>query len=150
MADDRVLASDINSYYSRLNNIRSKFGLGAVGVPSIVSMQTNVLSEQIKTYDDKMTETANSRSQYISKNLSTGDLSQGAVTKRSTDVNIKQMLTTWESTCYHRSDYSDRSNDGDYGDRSDDTINNNHENERFSDGTYRAVCASVYEYKTDG
>lgn len=152
MPDDRNLASDMQSYYSRLNNIRSKFGLGAVNVPDFIPNKTVVLSEQIKSYDNHMTDTANQRLQYISKNLPTGNLDVGEPTLRSTDLNIKQMLNTWESTCYHRSDYRNYSDDGDHGDCGDKTNysdNDKHENERFNDEGYRAVCASVYQYKTD-
>ena len=149
MADERNLASDITTYYSRLNNIRSKFGLSKISVPEFTPEQTTVLSSQIKSYDKSMSDTASERAQYISKSLSTGNLEAGSPTLRVTDVNIKQMLSTWESTCYHRSDYSDRGNDGDYSVRTDYTDNDKHENERTNDGGYRAVCGAYLDYTTD-
>lgn len=149
MSDERNLASDMTTYYSRLNNIRSKFGLATVSVPEFNPNKTIVLSEQIKAYDNSMTDTANQRSQYISKNLPTGNLEPGNPTLRATDVNIKQMLSQWEGTCYYRSDYRDYSDDGDYTVRTDYTDNDKHENERFSDEDYRAVCASYLDYTSD-
>ena len=62
-----VKKTDIDSYYTRLNNIRSKFGLSTVSEPEIIQNQTRVLSKDIKSFDQSMTDTANSRSQYITK-----------------------------------------------------------------------------------
>lgn len=149
---DSVKKTDIDSYYTRLNNIRSKFGLSTVTEPEIIQNQTSVLSKDIKSFDQSMTDTANSRSQYITKDLSTGNLDPGYPTMYQTDLNIKQMLTNWENTCYHRSDYTDYSDRDTYSDYYDDTDHNQndkYENERSSDGSYREVCASVYQYKTD-
>lgn len=142
----------MDSYYTRLNNIRSKFGLGQLTGPTITQNQTSVQSAQIKQLDQNMTDTASSRSQYISKDLPTGNLDPGYPTMEQTDLNIKQMLTTWESTCYHRSDYtdySDRDTYSDYSDDDDHNQNDSYENQRTADENYRQVCASVGQYNTD-
>lgn len=141
-----VLASDILGYYSRLNSIRSKFGLGQVSAPTITANITNVTSNQIKTFDNYMTDTANRRPAYITKDLTTGNLEVGQPTMYETDFNIRQMLTTWEGTCYYRADYSD------YGDRNHDSDNatRNYESERSdSAGGRRAVCNSFGDYDAD-
>ena len=85
---DTVKKTDIDSYYTRLNNIRSKFGLSTVSEPETIQNQTPVLSKDIKSFDQSMTDTANSRSQYITKDLSTGNLDPGYPTMSQTDLNI--------------------------------------------------------------
>ena len=147
-----VNKSDIDSYYTRLNNVRSKFGLGQVPGPTITQNVSPVKSEEIKTFDQAMADTATQRASYISKDLPTGNLDPGYPTLEQTDVNIKSMLTTWEAACYHRSDYSDYSDRDTYSDYSDDedhNQNDKYENERTADENYRQVCASVWEYNTD-
>lgn len=147
-----VNKSDIDSYYTRLNNVRSKFGLGQVSGPTITQNVSPVKSEEIKTFDQAMADTATQRASYISKDLPTGNLDPGYPTLEQTDVNIKSMLTTWEAACYHRSDhtdYSDRDTYSDYSDDEDHNQNDKYENERTADENYRQVCASVWEYNTD-
>lgn len=134
-----LLASDINSYYIRLNGIRRKFNIPQITPPNYYQGM-RALSSDIVAVDNLLTTTANA-TQWINKDLTLGDISVGARILAQTDTNIKQMLTTWENTCIYHNDC------GDYGDYGGDHNNwaSDHGvcNDRDSDDGDN-VCASVY------
>lgn len=123
----KVLSTDYTSLYTRLNSVRSKFGLSTYSIPSIsgkvLALQNNSLSSLMQS---SYTDIKNRGYSSTIPVPNTFAVSAGTLLKYNSTVAIAQSnLTQWENTCANYSNHSDYGDYRDYNDDSDDSDNSN-------------------------
>lgn len=116
----KVLSTDYTSLYTRLNSVRSKFGLSTYSIPSIngkvLASQNNSLSSLMQS---SYTDIKNRGYSSTIPVPNTFAVSTGTLLKYNSTVAIAQSnLTQWENTCANYSNYGDDSDDSDNSNRS--------------------------------
>ena len=120
----KILATDLNSYYTRLNQIRSKFGLAQVTYSTVTS-DTKATSQQAKTLKSEV-DTVKSSTKYLNSVVTWEpgtSIDQGQPITTLPFVTLDTTLDNMMTACAH------------------DSVNSTHGN--FSDFSYRK---SIFNY----
>lgn len=111
----KILATDLNSYYTRLNQVRSRFGLAQVSYPTLTG-GTEATSQQAKALKSAV-DTVRSSTSFLSGvatwNPGTA-INQGQYIAPAPFVTLDSTLNTMMSTCAHNSVNSTYGNFSDY------------------------------------
>lgn len=114
LAGDLVRASDLTSFYDRLNVLRRKVGLSNVTAPSV--QNKNAEAQDINNLDAAMTTfVSSSRANRWYTKVDNYTTSAGQLIKSALGNDILSQFDTWDQVCYqhYASDYSDYSDDAD-------------------------------------
>lgn len=139
---DLTRASDINTYYTRLNAIRTKHGLGSVTEPGVTG-KTEYSSKLMKTIKSDLENTANT-SRWIPdvESYDIGQIEVGDLVRKITDLNINTILNNMEGICAYDAAYypSHRGSHRSYDSNDNGNYCGSHKNIDSSDGSDSICC----------
>ena len=117
--NDRILASDYNSLYDRLNVMRSKVKLSTIPYTKAVAGETPASSSGMKNFKTDF-DTTKTQNKYLSKAsaYNPGTTIDVGQTILYTNLTLAQAsLSSMESVCLYDAVYGTNSTFGDFGDR---------------------------------
>lgn len=108
----KTLASEINSFYSRLNNARKNFSLATLD--RNINVNSPTYSSTMTTLKNDLESTASSTKYLTTQTYDLGSIGIGDPTKLDSYSKIDNIITTFINTCAHDSQHSDDSDDSDH------------------------------------
>lgn len=143
----KILASEYNTWYTRLNAIRSKHGVAALSYTPAIS-KTSALSSQMTTLRTSMITVANTTCHV--PDVSTydiGNVNHGSKILLDTNNKINVIVANMEAVCHHNANdgddsdydncYQNGSDNGNKSDNGDNSVKSNHgdNNDKDNDGS---------------